>query len=139
MLGQILPVDGLVEGTVSVCKGFRQLTCGKVGCTDTLVERRRTSEHLAVHLLRVDDAYGLGEVVSNHLNGGSQVGIAGYEHGTVVFVPEYVKKHVRGDVHVRAFLFRLDDADEGLCGFRVCDAHHDRMGKIATEYAFGTE
>ena len=134
-----LPVRGLVDGAYCVSKDYWQLACGEVGRADALVERCRASKNLAVHLLRVDDADGLGKVVANHLHRGFQVGIARNENGAVVFVPECVKKHVRGNVHVRAFFLRLDDADEWLCGVRVCDAHHDRMGKVAAKDAIRSE
>ena len=131
-----LPAGGFVECTRRIREGRRQLARGKVGCSYALVERSRAPEDLAVNLLRIDHADGLGEVVACHFDRRFQVGVARNEHGAVVFVPEGVKEHVRGDVDVRAFLFRLYDSDERTCGIWIGSAHYDRMGEIATEDAF---
>ena len=131
-----LPAGGFVERPRRIREGCWQLARGKVGCSYALVERCCASENLTVHLLWVDHADGLGKVVAYHFDRRFQVGVARNEYGAVVFVPEGVKEHVRGDVDVRTFLFRLYDADERARGIGIGSAHYDRMGEIATEDAF---
>ena len=70
-----------------------------------------------------------------HFDRRFQVGVARNEHGAVVFVPEGIKEHVRSDVDVRTFLFRLYDADERARGVGIGNTHHDWMRKIATKDA----
>ena len=130
-----LPVGGFVECTRRIREGRRQLTRGKVGRSYALVERSRAPENLAVHFLRIDHADGLGEVLTYHFDRCLQVGVPRNEYGAVVFVPEGIKEHVRGDVDVRTFLFSLYDADERASSVRVGYAHHDRMRKIAAKDA----
>ena len=134
-----LPAGGFVERTRRIREGRRQLARGKVGCSYALVERCCASENLTVHLLWVDHADGLGKVVAYHFDRRFQVGVARNEYGAVVFVPEGVKEHVRGDVDVRTFLFRLYDADERARGVGIGNTHHDRMRKIAAKDALCTK
>ena len=134
-----LPAGGFVERPRRIREGCWQLARGKVGCSYALVERCCASENLAVHLLWVDHADGLGKVVAYHFDRRFQVGVARNEHGAVVFVPEGGKEHVRGDVDVRTFLFRLYDADERARGVGIGNTHHDRMRKIAAKDALCTK
>ena len=134
-----LPAGGFVERPRRIREGCWQLARGKVGCSYALVERCCASENLTVHLLWVDHADGLGKVVVYHFDRRFQVGVARNEYGAVVFVPEGVKEHVRGDVDVRAFLFRLDDTDERPSSIRVGYTHHDWVGEVAAEDALSSK
>ena len=128
-----------MERASRIHEGCWQLARGKVGCSYALVERCRAPENLAVHFLRVDYTDGFGEVVAYHFDRCFQVGVARNEHSAVVFVPEGIKEHVRGDVDVRTFLFRLYDADERARGVGIGNTHHDRMRKIAAKDALCTK
>ena len=134
-----LPVGGLVERSSRVREDCRQLAGGKIGGAYALVERSCAPENLAVHFLRIYHAHGLGEVVSHHFNRRFQVGVSRNEHRAVVFVSEGIKKHVRGNVDIRAFLFRLDDTDERPSSIRVGYTHHDWVGEVAAEDALSSK
>ena len=134
--GLSLPTERLAECANLIGYYYRKLACGKVGWSYAFVERCRASENLAVYLLRVYDANCLGEIISNHVNRGFEIGVARDQHRAVVFVLKGVKEHMGGNIDIRTLFLCFYDADKGLFCIGVGNSHGYRMRKVATKDAF---